>query len=676
MKKWTVRKTDGELVKNLTSGSDINEFMAKLLVARGIVSTSAAADFFGETPISDPYDIADMDKAVDVIGAAVTDGDKILVYGDYDCDGVTSTAMLYSYLEAIGAEVVWRIPTRAEGYGLNAAAVDAAAADGVRLIITVDNGISSVDEAEYIYEKGMKLVITDHHQVPSVLPRAEAIVNPHRRDDTSQYKQFAGCGVVLKLIMAMENDIDGVCEQYSLPAAIGTIGDIVPLTGENRTIVSRGLDMAPYSENQGLNALFKVCGIDADELSSTNVSFTVCPRINAAGRYGDPKIAAELLLSDDAPLADSRAERLCEMNTGRQNAEKEIMAQVMRELRENPALLNRRVLVVKGEGWNSGIIGIISARLLSKYGKPCIVLSVDGDTARGSARSTGELSLFDMLDSLKELLVRFGGHIKAAGLTIETEKIEELKRRIYEYSERLPAYPIDTLCADMEITAREMTLENIELLERMQPFGEQNPVPVFLLRCCVIKSVKPLKEGKYVSFGFSYQGLELRALSFNMSFAEFGYPVGASVDIMANIEINEYNERKSLCVRVRDIRLSGIAQDKFFAALQTYETLKNGGTVEPRLLARIIPQLGDMKKAYDILKKSPGLEIAAETALASGINYCMFRVIIDVLEEFGLAEHDVSEGTVRLVPSESKADLTKSVCLNKLRRLCGQGSVI
>lgn len=671
MKKWEVREIDNALVKNLTEQSDITELVAKLLVGRGITNISAAQEFFGETPISDPYDIADMDKAVRAISTAVTNGEKILVYGDYDCDGITSTVMLYSYLEASGAEAAWRIPTRDEGYGLNISAVEQAAADGVKLIVTVDNGISSIDEAKRIYELGMKLVITDHHQVPELLPQCEAAVNPHRRDDTSAFKQLAGCGVVLKLIMAMENDIDGVCEQYSDLAAIGTIGDIVPLVGENRTIVRRGLDLMPYSENLGLTSLFKACGVEADGISATTVAFSLCPRINAAGRYDSPKPAAELLLSDERGLADGLAEKICEMNRGRQQTESEIFAQVLAELSDNPDLLNRRVLVVSGEGWRHGIIGIVCARLMSKFGKPCIVLSIDGETACGSARSNERLSLYKMLDSCKELLVRFGGHTKAAGLTVETKNIDELKRRIYEYSEQLPEYPIETLCADTEISAAEMTIENIELLERLEPFGELNPTPLFMLCGCVIKDVKPLKDGKYVSFTFAFQGGSFRALSFRISYNDFRYSAGSAVDIMAEIDINEYNERKSLCIKLRDIRLSGVSQDRFFAARQTYEELKCGKNADARLLKRIVPTKDDMKKAYDILKKTESLEAATEAAFAVGLNYCMLRVIIDVLEEFGLARLDAVNGRVKLMPSGAKADLTKSVCLNKLKLMCG-----
>ena len=263
MKKWLVRNTDNALAMKLKTDTGLPMLLCSLLVGRGIYTAEQAQQYFNGTELSDPLLIADMDKAVQAIEEAVDNEVKITVYGDYDCDGVTSTVMLYTHLDAIGADVQWYIPTREEGYGLNENAVRKLHEDGTGLIITVDNGVSAVNEAELIYELGMKLVITDHHQLPEILPKAEAIVNPHRQDDSSPYKELAGCGVALKLIMALERDVEGVLEQYADLAAIGTIGDVVALTGENRIIVKRGLLEMQYSENQGLLALINAAGLDA-----------------------------------------------------------------------------------------------------------------------------------------------------------------------------------------------------------------------------------------------------------------------------------------------------------------------------------------------------------------------------------------------------------------------------
>ena len=308
MKKWKINTPDREITDNLVRTTGLNPFICKLLASRGITSRAEAELFFNSDELCDPYDILDMDKAVAAINEALENGEKIAVYGDYDCDGVTSTYMLFNYLESQGGEVCWYIPDRDEGYGLNKAAIDLLEKQGVSLIVTVDNGISAVEEALYIREKGIKLVITDHHQSPEILPEAIAIVDPHRQGDNSDFKQLAGCGVVLKLIMAMENDTDSVMMQYADIAAIGTVGDIVSLTGENRIIVRNGLEYMKHSDNEGLIRLLKQCGVEeGDEVNSSLLAFGLCPRINAAGRHSTPKTAMELFLADNPSAAAGSA---------------------------------------------------------------------------------------------------------------------------------------------------------------------------------------------------------------------------------------------------------------------------------------------------------------------------------------------------------------------------------
>ena len=349
MKKWLVRNTDNALAMKLKTDTGLPMLLCSLLVGRGIYTAEQAQQYFNGTELSDPLLIADMDKAVQAIEEAVDNEVKITVYGDYDCDGVTSTVMLFTHLDAIGADVNWYIPTREEGYGLNENAIRKLHEDGTGLIITVDNGVSAVNEAELIYELGMKLVVTDHHQLPEVLPKAEAIVNPHRQDDNSPYKELAGCGVALKLIMALECDVEGVLEQYADLAAIGTIGDVVALTGENRIIVKRGLLEMQYSENQGLQALINAAGLDAESITSTGIAFGLCPRINAAGRYDSPKAAAELLMAQTGQIAEIKAQELNELNAKRKQIESDILEMAKAQLIADPKAFNSRVLIVCGE---------------------------------------------------------------------------------------------------------------------------------------------------------------------------------------------------------------------------------------------------------------------------------------------------------------------------------------
>ena len=669
MNKWKINTPDREITDKLVKETGLAPFICRILASRGITSRSQAELFFNSSEFGDPFDIMDMDKAVNAINEAVSSGDRITVYGDYDCDGVTSTYMLYSYLEALGAEVSWYIPTRDEGYGLNIPAVELLRKQGTELIITVDNGISAKEEAKKIYELGMKLVITDHHQVPEELPRAEAVVNPHRPDDLSQYKHLAGCGVVLKLIMAMEGDTESVLTQFADIAAIGTVGDIVRLDGENRIIVREGLRLMENTENMGLNRLLIMSGIEQGaEITSTDLAFSVCPRINAAGRYSSPKAAMELFLSPTMNIAATRSLELCELNDMRKEAEKEIITQTEDMIRRNPDLLNKRLLIVSGDDWKHGIIGIASAKLLHKYGKPNIVITREGGTARGSARSTDELPLYDLLESCADKLIRFGGHTKAAGLTVSTDMLGEFIEAAYAYcDENIGETCCETLTADMEITPDELKLANIELIENLEPFGEGNPLPLFFMRGCVIRSKKPLKDGKYVSVVISFGGTEHRAVSFGSTYAAFPYSEGDTVDILANIDVNEYNDRRNINILVKDMRYSGFRQERYFAARTAYEDYRCG-KVESRLLARMIPEKDEQKKVYDILRGTQSLSKAEITADRAGVNCCKFRIILDAFRESGLAETDITADSVKLLPVRGKVDLEKSRTIANLRQ--------
>lgn len=668
MKKWKINIPDKDITDSLIRETGLNPFICRILASRGITNRGTAELFFNSDELSDPFDILDMDRAVDAVQNAVEAGEKIAVYGDYDCDGVTSTYMLFSYLEALGADVCWYIPDRNEGYGLNNNAVDLLEKQGVQLIITVDNGISAVKEAEYITEKGIKLVITDHHQPPEVLPQALAVVDPHRKDDNSDFKYLAGCGVVLKLIIAMEGDAESVLMQYADIAAIGTVGDIVSLTGENRIIVRKGLELMAHSDNAGLIRLLKQCGIEeTDDISSTVLAYSVCPRINAAGRYSTPKAAMELFLCDNITAASAKAAELSELNRLRQQSEAEILSDVEEQLRRNPDLLNKRILIVSGDGWSHGIIGIISSRLLHKYGKPNIVITREGDTARGSGRSTDGLSLYELLDACADKLIRFGGHTKAAGLTLSSDKIEEFTEAAYSYCDReITEAVTETIYADTEILPNELNIDNIELLENLEPFGEGNPSPVFLLRSCRIKSRKKLKDGKYISFGFTFGNSDYRGVHFGSAYDAFPYSEGDTVDILAALELNEYNDRINISILVKDVRPSDFRQERYLAAKTAYEDYRCG-KVDKRLLCRMLPEGDDMKKAYDILNKTAFFSKAELLADKAGLNCCKFGIITDIFEEFGLVERDITADRIKVIPRKDKADLSKSRILSSLK---------
>ena len=669
MKKWQLKEVDGELVSRLSAEAGISGFISHLLVGRGIVSRDMADEYFNGDEISSPYEIADMDKAVKAIRSAVEKGEKITVYGDYDCDGITSTVILFNYFQSQGAEADWYIPSREEGYGLSFDAIDTLAASGTKLVVTVDNGISAVEEAEYIYQKGMKLVITDHHQVPETLPRAEAVVDPHRSDDFCSCKDLAGCGVALKLVMALEEDIDSIVEQWGDFAAIGTVGDLVPLTGENRRLVKRGLENMLMTENVGLYALLAKCGItDEERLNSTALGFTVCPRINAAGRFAHPAQAAELFLCENERLAPAKAEELTSLNEKRQQTEKEILAQIEEKISADRSLLNKRVLVLSGDNWSHGVIGIVASRLLNKYGKPCLIITKEGQLARGSARSVPGFSLYKLLDNLKGWLTKYGGHTKAAGFSLHSDEVERFTEAVHDYAARnYPTMPVDLYLADKELAPDELTVDNIRQLDYLQPFGEENPVPLFIMRNCRIKSLRSLKDGKYTAFNVDFGGREYKVLNFSAAFADFWYKVGDQVDLLVNADINEYNGKTSITLKLKEMRFSGFKEEKFFAAKSAYEKLSDGEPMPPVLIKRIIPEKRDLKQAYDIIRGQNVYSAAVLQAFAQGINYCMFRVCLDVFEESGLITADIPADRITLVPRQGKADLDNSKYLSRLK---------
>lgn len=672
IKKWVIREAKPQAVQKLTKTTNLSSLNARLAAAKGLETTEDIRAFFGEDTLSDPYLMADMYAAVERIRGAVEREERIAVYGDYDCDGVTATAMLYSYLQCCGADVISYIPEReGEGYGLSELAVRRLKEQGVILIITVDNGISAHREAELIAELGMELVITDHHQPSEELPHAVAIVNPHRRDCPSPFKPLAGVGVALKLICALEDgDWDTVLEQYGDLAAIGTIGDIVRLTGENRSLVQVGLRMLAVTENIGLMCLMEACKINPDELTTTRVAFSLVPRINAAGRFGSARQALELLLCENDEEGTKLAEALCALNGTRQEIERNIIAEIEQKIAANPALLNQRVLILWGEGWHQGVIGIVSSKLVERYGKPNVLLAVNDDAAHGSARSIGDFSLFSALTACKEHLIRYGGHTKAAGMTVATTDIPAFCAAMLAYAAKeypqMPAYAIE---ADLSLSASEITVENIEGLSLFEPFGEGNPSPVFAIQGAVLEGIQPLKDGKYVRLRLKQEGSPLYAVCFDRGSADIAYPLGTKLDLLVMLEINEYNGKRSPSIRIRDLRVSGFEQDKYFAAKAVYEQFKCGEAYDQRLKAKIVPSREDIGMVYKLLKSRAVAPIdTLFELLHTAMNYCKLRLILDILSELELVHIDAALQTASVDTTISaKADLESSKLLQTLK---------
>ncbi|MGN1341332.1 MAG: single-stranded-DNA-specific exonuclease RecJ [Oscillospiraceae bacterium] len=668
MKKWLC--ADIPAVNNEIT-QQFGELLGGVMLSRGIASLERAQEFFGCRSLSDPLLIRDMEAAADIIRTALDEGKKITVFGDYDCDGVTATAMLYGYLDAMGADADYYIPDRSEGYGMNLEALKRILDSGTELIITVDNGISAVEEAAYIRSRGAQLVITDHHQPPQELPVADACVDPHRPDDNSPFKDLCGAGVVLKLLCALEEDEDFVMEQYSDLAAVGTIGDVMPLTGENRYIVRRGLENIQSCQNLGLERLLRSAGTAPEQTDATTVAYTVCPRINAAGRIASADKAVQLLLTDSPERASLLAEELAVLNNKRREEETKILEDVNSQLEQNPALLKERVLVVSGDGWHHGVIGIVGTRLLEKYGKPVLMIGIENGEARGSARGIDGFSIYKLLERCSRVLTKFGGHLKAGGFSLPADKVEDFRQMVYAFCrECYPKMPEYAVSADMEVTGAQLTLEQVGELSKLEPCGEGNRRPAFLLKNCVVNGKRALKEGKYTSLEIQNGGVKLKALCFGVPFAKCFPEIGSAVDIIATAEINEFRGEKSVTLKVQELRPAGFREDRFFAAQRTYEEICRGEGCDQRLAPRVIPDREALKSVYDLLRRHGGSMSAEELYLYGGgeQNYCMLRISLDVFAAAGMAEQSADAGNIRLIPVKQKTDLMSVGLLAELRR--------
>ena len=669
MKKWSLAAvpTGGGNAYNDIIGH-FGEFLGSLIVGRGIYTPEAVNEFYGCKSLSDPMQMKDMDRAVRAITKAIDEDKKITVFGDYDCDGVTATVMLYSHLEALGANVDFYIPDRSEGFGMNIPALEKIVKNGTELIITVDNGISAIKEADYLREQNVTLVVTDHHQPNAQLPVCEACVNPNRADDMSPFKELCGAGVVLKLLLAMEGDEDFILDNYAHFACVGTIGDVMPLKGENRYIVNRGLRNLSNEQNIGLCKLAKSAGLDLRNISSTQIAYTICPRINAAGRIAHAEKAVRLLLCDTEETASVLCDELNSFNSKRKDIENQIISDAEKQFAENPMILKERVIVVAGENWNHGVIGIACARIMEKYGKPTIVMTIENGMARGSVRSIEGFSVHKMLLECSEYLTNYGGHPKAGGLSLPADKVKEFTEQVYRYAKEFhPKMPVQELVAHKEVTCGDLSVDNVKSLSKLEPYGEGNPMPLFLLRNCTVKSKRPLKDGLYTSFEIESGKRTLKVLSFKIPFNGFFANTGDRIDVIASAEINEYNGNTSVNLRLVDYRPSDFREDRFFAASRVYEEICRGEGCDKRLLPRVVPQSREeLMKVYDLARTKGKVMTAEDIAVFdSSINYCMLRITLDAFEEAGMIAFD-SNGFINIIPTKEKHDLFKEGLLARL----------
>lgn len=673
-KQWYVLPSDRELAEDITQQYDIEPFLAHLLVSRGITDDTELENFcFDSTMLLDPYELKDMDKAVERINEALEKGEKIAVYGDYDADGVTATALLYLYFRSLGTDVLTYIPDRnSEGYGLNMKAIKSLCQEGVQLIITVDNGISAHREAQYIKELGMDLVITDHHKATENIPEAVAVVNPHRLDCPSSFKDYCGVGVAFKLISALSGeDGETVLQRYADIITLGTIGDVMPLTGENRKIVKAGLELINEGRNPGVRALKEISGMKDKTLSSTSVAFSLVPRINAIGRMSHAKKAFEVLVSEDMDSALKKAGEIDRSNGDRQEKEREILAEVQNQIDENPEILNERVLVFSGKNWHGGVIGIVAARLVGKYGKPCFVITDDGENAKGSARSIDGFSLYDAVSSASHLLEHWGGHILAAGFGMKSENTEKFRQALYDYAKSVEM-PFQQNIIDCKLRPAAVEADILPLIDSLEPFGAGNPQPVFGLYGMTLTGVQPIGGGKHIRVTVKKDESTLSAVYFGMTPDKFLYQAGDTVDLAVRLERNEYMSQVKVGIYIKDIRMSGTDDLRYLKSVRLYEKLKRKEILTQKQKEYLKISRQEIAEVYRYIKKCGGWY--ADTDLLcyrlgdDGAGACKILTAVDILCELGIFRKE-NDG-ISCIDTSVKVQLENSALMQYVNNLC------
>lgn len=677
LRKWEVRPLDKERAAAFAQTYGVPFFLAMLMNIRGLDDAAHLREFLGEgEPLSDPFLLKDMDKAAARITRAVDNMEKIAVYGDYDADGVTSTAMLYSYLETRGADVIFYIPQReGEGYGMNIGAVEYLKEQGVSLIVTVDNGISSVQEVARANELGIDVVVTDHHRPQEILPDAVAVVDAYRPDDTSPYKHFSGVGIAFKLLMALEDgagDVEDLLEAYSDLAAIGTIGDIVPLTGENRTLIRAGLERLSQSDRPGVQALLENAGIAGKALTSTNVAFTLVPRINATGRMGAPERAVRLLISGYEEEAEVLSEEICADNEERRRVEAEIAEAAFADI-EAKGYMKDRVVVVDGENWHHGVIGIVASRVTERCGKPCMIISRGETEAKGSGRSIEGFSLFEAICACGDLLIKFGGHPMAAGITLKPENIEAFRKRINQYAaEHFPQMPTQTVTLDCKLNPAALSVSMAQSLTQLEPFGNGNPQPVFGLFNMDLSNVTPVGGGGHLRLTLEKNGAVITAMRFNTKPEELPYHIGDKIDLAVQLEAREFRGQPSLTVIVRDMKFAAFNTEKNIASLASFEKWQRGEVLSAEDKNRLYPDRACLAAIYRALRTVNGKEtdqVRFVSQFGKDMTLGLFKTALLVFEERGLVHSEIADDTftAALIETSGKTDITRSPVLLALQ---------
>ena len=715
-KNWIIKSVDTQeserAISKISEDLGINRIVAKLLYNRGYTDTESAKSFIymESEMLSNPFLMKDIEEGIDRISRAVERGEKITVYGDYDVDGVTAVCTLYLYLKSVGASVEYYIPNRiGEGYGVSTVAIDSIAEGGTKLIVTVDTGITATEEVLYAKGLGVDFVITDHHECRTALPEAVAVINPHRPDCEYPFKELAGVGVVFKFVCAYEERVMGTTRreaakkifgEYADLVAIGTIADVMPIRDENRIIVRYGLSKIENNKRIGLTALMEAASSRNDlqrstrskkrsKITSGYIGYTIAPRINAAGRIKNASMAVELFLSEDPDAAREIAEELCRTNRERQAEENKIMQEAS-EMISSFNIVDNPVIVLDADHWHHGVIGIVSSRITEKYSRPSILVSFEGnegetpsdeDVGKGSGRSIKGMNLVDALCYCGDHLVKFGGHELAAGLSVKRGELDNFRRLINEYAKRnlTEEDMIPTVEADCGIDFEDVTLALAKGFQMLEPYGVSNPVPVFVLRDVTVNEVTGVSESKHTKFVLGNGKYTLSAMFFSNSPQALGIYTGDKVDVLFNIDINEWNGRESVQLIIRDIKPSGAQQDMAARERERFEEIKSGAPFSQN--ENIMPTRENFVSVYNLMRSSlrAGVntlthrDITSKFSAMTGdrhIGYIKLKIIIMVLKELNLvALEEISDEVYKfdIHYTTAKTDLDRSTWLRRFR---------
>ena len=674
---WNVQTPEMGAVNALVTGG-YAPLSAMVLSCRGMQDAASANAFLNcNCPLPDPFLLKDMDKAVGRVALAMTRGEKIAVFGDYDVDGITATCLLTHFLRSCDANAVSYIPGRLEeGYGLNPIAIHQLHSEGVQLIITVDCGITAIAEAQLCKQLGIDLVITDHHECKDILPEAIAVVNPHRPDGGYPHMNLSGVGVAFKLACALSGDTDAVLAEYADMVCLGTVADVMPLVGENRVFVERGLQSLRTTHRPGIAALMAECNCAPESLNASSIGFILAPRINAAGRIGQIELAVQLFLTEDPHQASQLARGLCDLNRQRQAVESEIFAQAVQML---PAGKQPQAIVLANESWHQGVVGIVASRLAEEYCCPTFLICLDGEHGKASSRSYGGFNLFSSLTTLSDLLESYGGHELAAGFTIHRDQIDTFRTEICRMAEEYyaDAGPRTVLDIDCAVAPELLSIKGIDALNVLEPCGNGCPKPVLMLENAVIDRVSLVGNGRHSRLRLRCGRHTLNGIWFSTTPEAASIEPGDLVDVAFQPQINEFRGERSVQLNVLDIRPHCNCPTNPDTTL--YRHLRTG-MLSPKEAAQLLPSRQALAMVWRYvaeygdrtIQETPiclcrkivrraGLELNTDTML----------VCLDIFHDVGLLQLQRMNKhlQIRLCAVGGKADLQQSHTMQRLLQL-------